>query len=83
MYAIVRDLPSSFVNCVTAVDNTSSPIDIELAKKQHEDYVEVLKQHVEHVIQVPADEAHPGKLNRMVYIAHIIPHNADVFMVLT
>jgi dimethylargininase len=60
MYAIVRDLPSSFVNCVTAVDNTVNPVDIELAKKQHEDYVQLLKQYVKHVVQVPADEAHPG-----------------------
>jgi dimethylargininase len=61
MYAIVRNLPSSFVNCVTAVDNSVNPIDIELAKKQHDDYVDIVKQHVKHVIEVPADEAHPGK----------------------
>ncbi|KAI8095302.1 hypothetical protein BDF21DRAFT_435630 [Thamnidium elegans] len=59
MYAIVRDLPSSFANCVTSVDNNEDPINMELARKQHDDYVDVIKQHVKHVIQVPADEAHP------------------------
>ncbi|KAI8047373.1 uncharacterized protein B0P05DRAFT_566294 [Gilbertella persicaria] len=59
MYAIVRNIPSSFADCVTSVDNTTSPIDIQLAKKQHDDYVEVVKQHVKHVIQVPEDENHP------------------------
>ncbi|GAA5804337.1 hypothetical protein EDC94DRAFT_643032 [Helicostylum pulchrum] len=59
MYAIVRDLPSSFVNCVTSVDNNNDPINMDLARKQHDDYVDVIKQHVKHVIHVPADEAHP------------------------
>ncbi|KAG2202293.1 hypothetical protein INT47_010741 [Mucor saturninus] len=59
MYAIVRELPSSFASCVTSVDNKTDPINIELAKKQHADYVEVLKQHVKGVIHVPADEEHP------------------------
>lgn len=60
MFAIVRDLPSTFVNCVTAVDNSQDPINLELAKKQHDDYVDTIKQHVEHVIEVQTDEAHPG-----------------------
>lgn len=60
MYAIVRELPSSFANCVTSVDNKTDPINIELAKKQHDEYVEVLKKHVKGVIHVPADEEHPG-----------------------
>ncbi|CEG83397.1 hypothetical protein RMATCC62417_17323 [Rhizopus microsporus] len=58
-YAIVRDIPDTFDQCVTAVDNTSSPINVELAKKQHEEYVKVLKEHVDHVIEVPADPLHP------------------------
>jgi dimethylargininase len=61
MYAIVRNLPSSFAECVTSIDNNNDPINIELAKKQHDHYVDVIKQHVKHVINVPADEAHPGK----------------------
>lgn len=61
MYAIVRDLPSSFAKCVTSVDNNIDPINMDLAKKQHNDYVEVIKQHVKHVIHVSADEEHPGK----------------------
>jgi dimethylargininase len=61
MYAIVRNIPSSFTECVTSIDNQKDPINIELAKKQHNDYVDVIKQHVKHVIEVPADEAHPGK----------------------
>lgn len=59
-YAICRELPRSFASCVTAVDNTASPIDISLATKQHEAYVEVLKKHVKQLVEVPADEAHPG-----------------------
>ncbi|CAO3655751.1 unnamed protein product [Mucor hiemalis] len=59
MYAIVRDLPTSFASCVTSIDNNSNPIDIDLAKKQHDDYVEVVRKHVDHVVQVPTDEAHP------------------------
>lgn len=62
MYAIVRDLPTSFASCVTSIDNNSNPIDIDLAKKQHDDYVEVVRKHVDHVVQVTTDEAHPGKL---------------------
>lgn len=59
-YAVCRELPQSFVNCVTAVDLNQSPIDIDLAHQQHDAYVQVLKQHVKEVIQVAADEAHPG-----------------------
>lgn len=62
MYAIVRNLPLSFASCVTSVDNNANPINIELAQKQHDDYVRVIKEHVKQVIEVPADEAHPGKL---------------------
>ncbi|GAB5592390.1 hypothetical protein Unana1_07290 [Umbelopsis nana] len=58
-YAVCRELPQSFVNCVTAVDLNQSPIDIDLAHQQHDAYVQVLKQHVKEVIQVAADEAHP------------------------
>ncbi|KAK4511812.1 uncharacterized protein ATC70_003811 [Mucor velutinosus] len=59
MYAIVRHLPLSFASCVTSVDNNDNPINIELAQKQHDDYVNVIKEHVKQVIEVPADEAHP------------------------
>ncbi|KAI8370272.1 hypothetical protein BD560DRAFT_396965 [Blakeslea trispora] len=59
MYAIVRDIPSSFDKCLTMVDNTYDPIDIHLARKQHEEYVETIKQFVDHVIHVPAEEIHP------------------------
>ncbi|KAG2189485.1 hypothetical protein INT44_004627 [Umbelopsis vinacea] len=58
-YAICRDLPQSFSNCVTAVDLSQSAIDITLAHQQHDEYVKVLKEHVANVIQVSADEAHP------------------------
>lgn len=61
MYAIVRDLPSSFDKCVTSVDNNKDPINIDLARKQHDDYVNLIEQHVKHVIHVPADDEHPGK----------------------
>ncbi|KAI8367417.1 hypothetical protein EDC96DRAFT_461864 [Choanephora cucurbitarum] len=59
MYAIVRDIPSSFDQCVTMVDNTSDPIDIELARKQHEEYVKAIEPYVDRVIHVSADENHP------------------------
>jgi dimethylargininase len=63
-YAICRDLPQSFSNCVTAIDLNQSPIDIDLARQQHDAYVQVLKEHVANVIQVSADEAHPGNSSR-------------------
>lgn len=59
-YAVCRDLPQSFANCVTAVDLNHSPIDISVAARQHDAYVQVLQQHVKHVVHVPADESHPG-----------------------
>jgi dimethylargininase len=59
-YALCRDLPQSFSSCVTAIDLNQSPIDINLAHKQHDAYVQVLKEHVTNLIQVSADEAHPG-----------------------
>ncbi|KAI9262039.1 hypothetical protein BY458DRAFT_515225 [Sporodiniella umbellata] len=59
MYAIVRDISSSFNHCETDVDNRADPINIELAKKQHEAYVETLKKYVKHVIEVPEDPSQP------------------------
>lgn len=59
-YALCRDLPQSFSSCVTAIDLNQSPIDINLAHKQHDAYVQVLKEHVTNLIQVSADEAQPG-----------------------
>lgn len=61
MYAIVRDVPTTFDKCVTTVDNTVSPIDISLAKKQYEAYVNALREHVDHIVEIPADPLHPGK----------------------
>ncbi|CAO3688444.1 unnamed protein product [Umbelopsis ramanniana] len=58
-YALCRDLPQSFSSCVTAIDLNQSPIDINLAHKQHDAYVQVLKEHVTNLIQVSVDEAHP------------------------
>ncbi|KAI8334003.1 hypothetical protein BC941DRAFT_433572 [Chlamydoabsidia padenii] len=57
--AIVRALPYSFGNCVTNVDNTQNPIDIKLAKTQHDLYVDTLKKHIPTVIEVETDENHP------------------------
>ncbi|KAG1457364.1 hypothetical protein G6F46_008044 [Rhizopus delemar] len=59
MYAIVRDVPTTFDKCVTTVDNTVSPIDISLAKKQYEAYVNALREHVDHIVEIPADPLHP------------------------
>ena len=70
MYAIVRDIPSSFDQCVTMVDNTSDPIDIELARKQHEEYVKAIEPYVDRVVHVSADENHPGKsIDRKIEIS--------------
>ncbi|KAG1360405.1 hypothetical protein G6F62_000014 [Rhizopus arrhizus] len=59
MYAIVRDVPTTFDKCVTTVDNTVSPIDISLAKKQYKEYVNALREHVDHIVEIPADPLHP------------------------
>ncbi|ORZ11799.1 hypothetical protein BCR42DRAFT_420670 [Absidia repens] len=69
--AIVRVLPDSFGNCVTNVDNANSPINISLAKEQHELYTETLKKHIPNVIVVEADENHPD--------CSFVEDNATVF----
>ncbi|KAI8100050.1 uncharacterized protein BX664DRAFT_382492 [Halteromyces radiatus] len=57
--AITRLVPNSFENCVTNVDNSAQPIDIKLAQKQHDAYVDILKKYIPNVIVVEADENHP------------------------
>ncbi|OBZ85418.1 N(G),N(G)-dimethylarginine dimethylaminohydrolase 1 [Choanephora cucurbitarum] len=59
LFKALRDIPSSFDQCVTMVDNTSDPIDIELARKQHEEYVKAIEPYVDRVVHVSADENHP------------------------
>ncbi len=56
--AIVRDLPQSFVQCIKEHE-PEDPIDLGLAKKQHDQYVELLKESITRVVQLPADEALP------------------------
>ncbi|KAI8640798.1 hypothetical protein BD408DRAFT_444891 [Parasitella parasitica] len=58
MYAIVRNVPSSFASCVTSLDKKYDPFNIGLAKKQHEDYVGIIREPVEQMIEIPPDEGH-------------------------
>ncbi|CEP07239.1 hypothetical protein [Parasitella parasitica] len=49
----------NFASCVTSLENKEDPINIALAKKQHDDYVNIIREHVDQVIEVPTDEGHP------------------------
>lgn len=56
--ALVRDLSSSFENSLK-LNPPSVPIDLELAKKQHENYIEILERLVPEVKRLEADTLHP------------------------
>eukprot|EP00887_Chlorella_sp_A99_P007778 scaffold20.g7778.t1 len=60
MHALVRGLAGSFADAITG-EPLEEPIDLELARQQHDSYVEVLKSLVSSVTELPADDAHPGK----------------------
>lgn len=58
MHALVRGLAGSFADAITG-EPLEEPIDLELARQQHDSYVEVLKSLVSSVTELPADDAHP------------------------
>jgi len=57
-YALVRDLSSSFENSLK-LNPPPIPIDLSLAKQQHEAYIQLLETLVQDVIRVEADANHP------------------------
>lgn len=57
-YALVRELPDSFEESLK-LNPPSVPINIKLAKQQHEQYVNELEKIVPHVIRLPANPDHP------------------------
>jgi dimethylargininase len=56
--AIVRDLPLSFFRALT-MHAPSAPIDVDLARRQHDAYVEALRGLLPQVVKLPADESLP------------------------
>ena len=57
-YALVRDLSDSFEDSLK-LHLPTVPIDLHLAKKQHENYIELLEKLVPNVIRLEADSSHP------------------------
>jgi len=57
-YALVRDLSDAFENSLK-LHPPDSPIDLNLAKKQHQHYIETLKVLIPHVIEIASDPSHP------------------------
>ncbi|KAJ7538485.1 hypothetical protein O6H91_11G050100 [Diphasiastrum complanatum] len=57
-YAIVRRVPNTFSQCIT-MEKLSKGIDLRLARQQHSEYIRVLKELVDEVIELPMDDAYP------------------------
>jgi dimethylargininase len=57
-FALVRDIANSYENSLKS-EEPATAIDLELAKKQHENYIALVKESVPNIIRLPADEAHP------------------------
>ncbi len=57
-YAIVRDIPDSFPQCVTNFAGTD-PIDVSLARKQHKEYCDTLESLGLTLIRIEADNTLP------------------------
>lgn len=56
--AIVRGVPDTFSSCLT-MEKPHAPIDVDLARKQHAQYVQILKELVQEVVVLPPDNAYP------------------------
>eukprot|EP01117_Protostelium_nocturnum_P020379 TRINITY_DN9133_c0_g1_i1.p1 TRINITY_DN9133_c0_g1~~TRINITY_DN9133_c0_g1_i1.p1 ORF type:complete len:272 (-),score=86.55 TRINITY_DN9133_c0_g1_i1:17-832(-) len=56
--ALVRDLPKSFVNCIT-MEKLELAIDVNLAQQQHHEYTLAIKSALPHVKEIPSDENLP------------------------
>lgn len=59
--AIARDIPNSFVNAVVAHSADQTNVSLALARKQHDDYLSTLREHVP-TLCLPPIEAHPDCL---------------------
>ncbi|MBI2352973.1 hypothetical protein HYV11_01870 [Candidatus Dependentiae bacterium] len=57
-FALVRDLSNAFENSLK-LNSPIIPIDLHLAKKQHENYITILKELIPNVIQLEASHNHP------------------------
>ncbi len=56
--AVVRNLPVSFINCLKE-HAPLTPIDLDLAHRQHDEYVRTVASLVPNSVQLPADESLP------------------------
>ena len=59
--AIAREIPNSFVNAVAAHSTDPTAVSLSLARKQHHEYVSVLRQHIP-TLSLPPLESHPDCL---------------------
>ncbi len=57
-FALVRDLSDSFIDSLK-LNPPPEPIDLNLAKQQHENYIDMLETLIPNVIRMPADHTHP------------------------
>lgn len=57
-FALVRDLSDSFIDSLK-LNPPPQPIDLNLAKQQHENYIDMLETLIPNVIRMPADQTHP------------------------
>lgn len=59
--AIAREIPISFINAVVAHSTDHTAVSLDLARKQHRDYLSALRQHVP-TLSLPPIEKHPDCL---------------------
>lgn len=57
-FALVRDLSDAFENSLK-MNPPAIPIDVNLAKQQHEDYIHVLEDLIPNVVRLDSDPHHP------------------------
>lgn len=57
-YAVVRELADSFEDSLK-LNTPMTPIDLQLAKQQHHNYITLLETLIPHVIKLDADPLHP------------------------
>ena len=60
-YAVVSKIPDSFAYNAHRKD-PNQPIDLALATKQHDDYVDVLRRLGVDILELPPDERHPESI---------------------
>ena len=60
-FAIARDVPNSFVQALTKYSTDDNPVDIELARKQHDNYLDKLRNHIP-TLTLPALDDHPDSI---------------------